>query len=75
MENFAWTRLEGVTHPTQRKPMVDLAYMRVLDPAGVRKYLGDGNFGGYYERPDTEMQQIWDVATLETRALLEEGWA
>lgn len=75
MENFAWTRLDGVTQSTQRKPMIDLAYMRVLDPAGVRKYLGDGNFGGYYERPDTEMQQIWDVATLETRALLEEGWA
>jgi creatinine amidohydrolase len=75
MENFAWTRLESVSPPTQRKPMVDLAYMRVLDPAGVRKYLGDGNFGGYYERPDSEMQQIWDVAVLETRALLGEGWA
>ena len=55
--------------------MVDLAYMRVLDPAGVRKLLGDGNFGGYYERSDEEMQAIWDVAVLETRALLEEGWA
>ena len=75
MENFAWTRLPGVKQPTQRKPMIDLAHMRVLDPAGVRKYLGDGNFGGYYERPDSEMQQIWDVAVLETRALLEEGWA
>jgi len=75
MENFAWTRLKGVTQPTPRKPMIDLAYMRVLDPAGVRKYLGDGNFGGYYERPDSDMQQIWDVAVLETRALLEEGWA
>jgi creatinine amidohydrolase len=75
MENFAWTRLKGVTQPTQRKPLIDFAYMRVLDPAGVRKYLGDGNFGGYYERPDTEMQQIWDVAVAETRALIEEGWA
>ena len=75
MENFAWTRLPGVTQPTQRKPMIDLAHMRVLDPAGVRRYLGDGNFGGYYERPDAEMQAIWDVAVLETRALLEEGWA
>jgi creatinine amidohydrolase len=75
MENFPWTRLKGVTMPTQRKPMIELSYMRVLDPAGVRKYLGDGNFGGYYERPDNEMQAIWDVAVLETRALLEEGWA
>ena len=75
MENFAWTRLAGVAQPTQRKPMVDLAYMRVLDPAGVRKLLGDGNFGGYYERSDDEMQAIWDIAVLETRALLEGGWA
>lgn len=75
MENFAWTRLPGVKQPTQQKPMVNLDYMRVLDPAGVRKLLGDGNFGGYYERPDAEMQVIWDIAVLETRALLEEGWA
>ena len=75
MENFAWTRLPGVEVPAQQKPMVDLAYMRVLDPAGVRKLLGDGNFGGYYERSDDEMQAIWDIAVFETRALLEEGWA
>ena len=75
MENFPWTRLAGIALPTQQKPMVDLAKMRVRDPAGVREMLGDGNFGGYYERPDAEMQEIWDVAVLETRALLDEGWA
>ena len=75
MENFPWTRLAGIALPTQQKPMVDLAKMRVRDPAGVREMLGDGNFGGYYERPDAEMQEIRDVAVLETRALLDEGWA
>jgi creatinine amidohydrolase len=75
MENFAWTRLEGVKQPTQRKPMIDLARMRFMDPAQVRALLGDGNFGGYYERPDDEMQQIWDVAVAETRALMEGPWA
>jgi creatinine amidohydrolase len=75
MENFPWTRLAGIALPTQRKPMVDLAKMRVKNPAGVREMLGDGNFGGYYERSDAEMQEIWHVAVLETRALLDEGWA
>ncbi len=75
MENFPWTRLPGTQLPTQQKPMIDLARMRVMDPAGVRAYLGDGNFGGYYERPDEEMQAIWDVAVAETRALLEGAWA
>jgi creatinine amidohydrolase len=75
MENFPWTRLAGVTQPTQQKPMVDFARMRVMDPKAVRKLLGDGNFGGYYERPDEEMQAIWDVAVAETRELMEGPWA
>jgi creatinine amidohydrolase len=75
MENFPWTRLPGVIQPTQQKPMVDLARMRAMNPDGVKALLGDGNFGGYYERPDEEMQAIWDVAVKETRALLEGAWA
>ncbi|WP_127903955.1 creatininase family protein [Solirhodobacter olei] len=75
MENFPWTRLPGVELPTQQKPMIDLGRMRVMDPKGVRAYLGDGNFGGYYQRSDEEMQSIWDVAVEETRALLEGPWA
>jgi len=75
MENFPWTRLPGIALPTQRKPMIDLARMRVMDPDAVRAYLGDGNFGGLYERPDEEMHAIWEVAVKETRALLEGDWA
>jgi creatinine amidohydrolase len=75
MENFPWTRLEGVVLPSQQKPMVDIAHMRVMDPAGVKRYLGDGNFGGYYERPDEDMLAIWEVAVAETRALLEDPWS
>ncbi len=75
MENFAWTRLPGVVQPSQQKPMIDAARMRVMDPDKVRAYLGDGNFGGYYERPDSEMQAIWDIAVAETRELMEGPWA
>ncbi len=74
MENFPWTRLEGAAPPTQRKPMIDLSLMRQMDPETVRKHLGDGNFGGYYQRPDEEMLAIWQIAVAETRALIEGPW-
>jgi creatinine amidohydrolase len=74
MENFAWTRLPGVVQPEQRKPMVDFDKMRVQDPEGVRAMLGDGNFGGYYQRDDAEMQALWDIAVLETRELMAGAW-
>lgn len=74
MENFPWTRLPGIVQPSQRKPMVDLDRMRVMGPQAVRMLLGDGNFGGYYERSDEDMLAIWDVAVAETRDLLEGPW-
>jgi len=55
--------------------MTDLETMRLKDPAGVRKMLGDGNFGGYYQRSDDEMLALWHIAVEETRALMEGPWA
>ncbi len=75
MENFPWTRLAGVVQPTEQKTMVDFDRMRVAGPEGVRRLLGDGNFGGLYERPDADMLAIWAVAVAETRALLEGPWS
>ncbi len=75
MENFPWTRLAGAVQPSQRKPMIDLARMRAMGPEALRAYLGDGNFGGYYERPDEDMLAIWAVAVEETRELLEGPWS
>jgi creatinine amidohydrolase len=74
-ENFPWTRLEGVAAPQGRKEGVDLALMRVLDPASVRRLVGDGNLGGVYEKDDATMRRLWEVAVTETRELLEGGWA
>lgn len=75
MENFPWTRLPGPKAPTQRKPMIDMNRMRVMDPKSLRAYLGDGNFGGYYELPDDQMLALWDVAVKETRAQVEGPWS
>ena len=74
MENFPWTRLAGVAMPDEQKPMSDLARLRQLDPAALRAYLGDGNYGGRYQRADDEMQRIWQAGVEETRALLTEPW-
>jgi creatinine amidohydrolase len=71
MENFPWTRLPGVAQPDRQKPMVDLERMRRFGPEGVREILGDGNFGGRYQRSDEDMNAIWSVAVDETRALIE----
>jgi creatinine amidohydrolase len=75
MENFPWTRLPGVRQPDHRKPMMDLARFAQLDPGAKKTMLGDGNYGGFYERPDAEMLAIWDVAVEETRDVIAEGWA
>ena len=32
MENFPWTRLPGVVQPSQRKPMIDIERLRLLEP-------------------------------------------
>lgn len=74
MENFPWTRLPDVKMPAKQKPMVDLSRVRELDPAALREYLGDGNYGGLYQRPDADMLAIWQVAVDETRALLAGAW-
>jgi creatinine amidohydrolase len=74
MENFPWTRLEGVELPDDEKPMLDEVAYRVVAPDRVRDLIGDGSFGGVYERPDEDMLRIWRAGVEEVRELLESGW-
>ena len=71
-ENFPWTRLAGVAMPSAEKPVPEIDEFG--DPLRVRETLGDGTFGGAYERPDEEMLGLWRVAVAEVRELLETGW-
>ena len=75
MENFPWTRLATAKMPAKQKPMSDLEHLRQLDPRSLRAYLGDGNYGGRYQRDDEEMLKIWQIAVIETRGLLAGSWA
>lgn len=75
MENFPWTRLEGRPVPPEQKPYVDFDRLRDRDAQGVRDLIGDGNYGGHYQKADDQMEGIWQVAVAETRELLEGDWA
>jgi len=75
MENFPITRLAHAPAPAGGKPMVDINRLRQWQPQELRDQLGDGNYGGAYQKPDEQMSELWDVAVVETRELLQEGWA
>jgi creatinine amidohydrolase len=55
--------------------MVDLGRFAQLDPVAKKELLGDGNYGGFYQRSDEEMLAMWRVAVEETRMLMQDGWA
>jgi creatinine amidohydrolase len=75
MENFPWTRLLNVVIPQAQKAPIELARVRQLNPTDLRTYVGDGNYGGGYQRADEEMIALWQVGVEETRAVIAEDWA
>ncbi len=75
MENFPWTRLPNIAMPRERKAMIDTERMRMTGPAGARAVIGDGNFGGLYERPEEDVMALWQVAVEETRDVIRGPWA
>lgn len=75
METFPWTRVPGVVVPDGRKAPVDLSDREDVSLARLRERLGDGSFGGWYERPEEVMTGVWETAVSETRDRLTEGWS
>lgn len=74
MENFPWTRLAHASAPAGEKAQVDMTLMKASAPAQVRDMLGDGSFGGLWQRSDEDMLAIWETGVAETRAALEGPW-
>jgi creatinine amidohydrolase len=74
MENFPWTRLANIAAPSQSKPGFDRDLMKASPPKIVREILGDGAFGGDYQKPDDVMLDLWRTGVEETRELLEGPW-
>jgi len=74
IENFPWTRLANAPAPDGKKALVDFEQLDISNPEGVRALIGDGNFGGAYQKPDDVMLEIWKVGVEETRSKLEGPW-
>ena len=65
MESFPWNRVSEA--PDGQKPMVDLETLRSLPPVRVRELIGDGNYGGAYQKQDEQMLRLWQTGVEETR--------
>jgi len=74
IENFPWTRLVDAPAPDGEKTLVDFEQLDMSNPEDVRALIGDGNFGGAYQKPDDVMLEIWKIGVEETRAKLEGPW-
>lgn len=78
MENYPWTRLAHAPAPTpapeQLKPLPDMVALKAATPDVARKLLGDGAFGGEYQKADEIMHAIWAVGVAEVREALEGSW-
>jgi len=74
MENFPWTRLGNVAAPSAPKTPPDRELMRASPPEAARNILGDGSFGGDYQKSDDVMLAAWAVGVEETREALEGPW-
>ena len=74
IENFPWTRLANAPAPDGEKPLIDYAELDASDPKGARSLLGDGNFGGAWQKSDDVMLNAWQVGVEETRGILEGPW-
>jgi creatinine amidohydrolase len=74
MESFPWTRVSGEV-PDGAKAPLDFSQVAGKPVGEIRKSIGDGSFGGRYQRPDSDMEAIWKVAVEETREVLASNWS
>ena len=74
IENFPWTRLVNAPAPDGEKTLIDFEQLDMSNPKDIRALIGDGNFGGAYQKPDDVMLEIWKIGVEETRAKLEGPW-
>lgn len=74
LENFPWTRLAHAAAPEGEKRAADLTALKAAAPAMARRMLGDGSFGGPYQKDDETMRALWRTGVEEVREALDGPW-
>ncbi|MFD0915230.1 creatininase family protein [Pseudahrensia aquimaris] len=74
MENFPWTRLAHAAAPKEEKHAPDMTALKAAAPAIAKKMLGDGSFGGAYQKDDETMLALWETGVNEVREALDGPW-
>lgn len=74
MENYPWTRLAHAPAPSEQKSALDMVAFKAGPPEAGRELLGDGSFGGVYQKDDETMMALWRTGVEETREVLEGPW-
>lgn len=74
MESFEPTKVQGVSPPSKPKPVVEFAKFKQPLPTAVEALLGDGSYGGDYEKDAVTMERIWQTAVEEAVSTFETIW-
>lgn len=74
MENFPFTRLPHRPAPSGHKTPVNPDHTKDRPPHEVRRLLGDGVFGGDYQRSTDEEDALWCLGIDTTRAAMTSPW-
>lgn len=74
VENFPWTRIDGVAVPDEPMPPLVRPLVNTLSRTEMRTAAPDGSHGGAYRAPDEVMADVWAAGVAEVRDLIENGW-
>lgn len=74
MENFPWTRLAHAPAPEGEKSIPDMQQFKVSPPLAARSLIGDGSFGGAWQKSDELMFELWQTGVEEAREAMQGPW-
>ena len=74
VESFPWTRVSDAEVPQEPIAALSRDLVGRLSRTEMLEVAPDGSHGGSYQRPDAEMDVVWQAGVDEVRDVLENGW-